>query len=194
MERWLPRAAFALLSLVAVGRVWLFEIVSVSNDSMAPALLAGELVWVWRGPLSEVHPGAVVLYSDSGVVSLKRIVAEAGQVVELTDGVLFVDGGSVRQETRIEQVARGCGVSEVTVSLEQWGEVRAPVLPAGDIFEEQIPPGHVYILGDNRAESSDSRQWGPLPASAIIGSAGRVLWSRDECGAMRWFRIGARVR
>ena len=60
-ERWIGRGVFALLSIVLIGRVWLFEVVSVSSDAMAPALLPEELVWVWRGPLASIEPGAVVL-------------------------------------------------------------------------------------------------------------------------------------
>ena len=193
-ERWLGRAFFALLSLVLIGRVWLFEVVSVANDAMAPALLPGELVWVWRGPLAAVEPGAVVLYEDSGVRGLKRVVASAGQQVEVTAGVLYLDGQSMHHGQQPLDWPRGCEVETVTATIEQWGDRRGAVLPSGDAPMETLPADHLYILGDHRAESSDSRQWGPLPSASVEGVAGRVLWSRDECGSLRWFRMGARVR
>lgn len=194
MERWSTRVGFALFSLLLIGRVWLFEVVSVANDSMSPALLTGELVWVWRGPLAEVSPGSVVLYEYSGVRSLKRVVAVGGQTVEVSAGALFIDGDAARQEDATILLPGDCGVSEMSGIIERWGEVQAAVRPAGEAFSEQVPPGAVYILGDHRAESSDSRQWGPLPESAIRGVAGRVLWSGGGCDSPRWFRIGQRVR
>ncbi|MDG1481569.1 MAG: signal peptidase I [Myxococcota bacterium] len=194
MERWSRRVSFALFSLLLIGRVWLFEVVSVANDSMSPALLSGELLWVWRGPLASVEPGSVVLYEHSGVRSLKRVVAQPGQTVEVSAGALFVNGDAARQEDAVISLYDDCSVSASAGVIERWGDVKAAVRPAGEAFSEQVPPGHVYILGDHRAESSDSRQWGPLPEAAIRGVAGRVLWSGGGCDSVRWFRIGRRVR
>ncbi|MFT5684639.1 MAG: signal peptidase I [Myxococcota bacterium] len=194
MDRWPSRVLFALFSLVLIGRVWLFEVVEVANDSMSPALMPGELVWVWRGPLANTETGSVVLYEDGGVRSLKRVVAGPGQTVEVSDGRLFVDGVTARQRTERVQVFRDCNGREVTGTVERWGAVEGVIRPAGEAFAEKIPLEHIYILGDHRAESSDSRQWGPLPESAVRGVAGRVLWSSGDCDSIRWFRIGQRVR
>jgi len=194
MERWSLRVGFALFSFLLIGRVWLFEVVSVANDSMSPALRSGELVLVWRGPLARVEPGAIVLYEHSGVRSLKRVVAQSGQTVEVSSGGLFVDGVAARQEDAVIALSKDCRVSEVAGVIEQWGGLKAAVRPAGEAFSEQVPPGHVYILGDHRAESSDSRQWGPLPESTIRGVAGWVLWSDGGCDSARRLRIGERVR
>jgi signal peptidase I len=193
-ERWVGRGFFALLSLVLIGRVWLFEVVSVANDAMAPALLPGELIWVWRGPLAAVEPGAVVLYEDSGVRGLKRVVASSGQQVEVTGGVLYIDGESMHRGSQGLDWPRGCEHETVTATVEQWGERRGAILPSGDAPMETVPDQHLYILGDHRSESSDSRQWGPLPSGSVEGVASRVVWSKDDCGALRWFRMGTRVR
>ena len=191
---WLSRLGFALLTVFLIGRVWFFEVVEVANDSMSPTLMAGELVWVWRGPPAHVQPGSVVLYDISDVRSIKRVVAEEGQIVELSAGALFVDGQGVRKGSELVAVERDCRVSEVRGEREQWGELGAVILPGGDAPSETIPENHVYILGDHRAASSDSRQWGPVPSAAVEGVVWRVVWSRDPCGTVRRFRLGARVR
>ena len=125
---------------------------------------------------------------------LKRVVGTAGQQIELTGGVLYRDGQSLQHGSEAVDWPRDCAVQTVTATVEQWGERQGLILPSGDAPMERIPPQHLYVLGDHRAESSDSRQWGPLPEAAVEGVAGRILWSRDRCGVVRWFRMGLRVR
>jgi len=86
---------------------------------------------------------------ESGQLFLKRIVAVGGETLSIKDGEAVVDG-----EAQDEQ---------------------AFTTPCGGGYEcnlpktIKVPPGHFFVLGDNRGESDDSRYWGPVAAASIIG-------------------------
>jgi signal peptidase I len=84
---------------------------------------------------------------SSRAVFIKRIVAGPGAVVLIRDGHAVVNG-----TVRPEPFAAACGGPDCNFSI--------PV---------RVPAGQYYVLGDNRAGSDDSRFWGPIPASSIVG-------------------------
>ena len=142
---------FALLALVRACAVEPFAVVS---SSMAPTVDDGDHVLVNK--LSgALRPGDLVIFEapPSGKVMLKRVVALAGQVVEIKDGVLHIDGRPAPEPY----------VDPRTVDSVYFGPLR-------------VPQRTVFVLGDLRAESLDSRTFGPVPASAIIGRVEARVW------------------
>jgi len=149
----------AALVLVAQWplRVWVAEPLVVRTSSMSPTLEPGERVVTWKAGAGHAtwHRGEVVSLRHDGQVWIKRIVAVGGDTVGLRDGRLVVDGRVVHEPwsdpERIDSV--------------YFGPVRVPV-------------GSVFVMGDNRADSEDSRSFGPVPGSAITGRVVAVVWPR----------------
>jgi signal peptidase I len=101
---------------------------------------------------------------------VKRIVAVAGQTVEVHGTTLTVDG--------------------VAIDDPHAHYVKPQHLDYGPFT---VPPDHVFVMGDNRDESYDSRFWGPVPVGDIKGLAMVIYWSWGEGGSVRWDRIGRTI-
>ena len=146
-------AGAGLLVSVLLVRGLVAAPLTVSSTSMEPTVPEGATVLVDKlGPrLLGVHRGDLVVFTspDDGGQALKRVVAVAGQQVALRDAVLHVDGVAVH-EPRVD-------LSRID------GTYFGPVT---------VPPDAVFVLGDNRAGSIDSRDYGAVPLSSV---SGRVL-------------------
>lgn len=150
-------------------RTWVME-----GPSMEPALMDGDrFVYLATAPaLGEV----VVLDSPSdGVRVVKRVVGMPGDRIELREGVLVRNGrvvtGSPRPASSSARVGRLCareqlGVHRYDISYDTGGfpDTHSPVV---------VPPHHVYVLGDDRDRSNDSRYFGPVAIRRVLG---RVAW------------------
>lgn len=147
-------AAFAIAMLV---QTFMFRITGILQNSMLPTVDPGDRVIVncmtyrFRDP----RPGEIIVVRDPQDEKkdiIKRVVAVGGDTVEITDGVLYVNGEVVDE----------------------------PYVVYEDVINGQpklsIPEGHVYVLGDNRPRSGDSRQAGPVAEDRIIGKVMCVMW------------------
>lgn len=91
---------------------------------------------------------------------IKRVVAVGGQTVEIRGGVLLVDGAAVDEPYVI------------------------PGRVAADYGPVTVPEDHVFVLGDNRTQSEDSRAFGAIPESSIVGRAFVRLWPPSRLGGI----------
>jgi signal peptidase I len=98
---------------------------------------------------------------DDSVNFIKRIVAGPGDTISVVEGHVIRNG--VREK---DSYIRSCGSSPAC-------NLRTPI---------KIPPGHWFMMGDNRGESDDSRYWGPVPTGWIIGEAIATYWPPDRIG------------
>ncbi len=160
--RWQVTTAAALLvaGAAVIVRTQYIDVVAVSSDSMAPTVCTGDTLLLARvHGTDEVAAGDIVTFSSpaDGAPAIKRVVAVGGQRLLITDGHLIVDGRAV---------------SEPYVD-------RAEV--SGVFFQTlDVPFGSVFVLGDHREVSVDSRSYGPVPVSAIGGRLLLTMWS--GCG------------
>lgn len=109
---------------------------------------------------------------------IKRIVALEGDIVETKGVSLYVNGQLIHDEA--------------------YAVHRYPQEAQESSFGPyKVPPGHVFAMGDNREESSDSRRWGPVPVENIKGKAFLIYWSKDgklwEVNKVRLNRIGKAI-
>ena len=199
------REIVGVVFFVTVLQVGLVQAYFVPTGSMEGTILPGELVIadkVTLGPrtpdwigipwtdigspvpalklpgLRAVRRGDVVVVrtpADRHVPYVKRVVALGGQVVEIRNKVLFVDGkpsprpdGEQHVDTGICPVgSRSHGIAPALGNRDNWGPYR-------------VPEDHLFLMGDNRDVSVDSRYFGPVPVSNIIGRARVVAFSFDK--------------
>ncbi len=180
---------------------------TVPSIAMTPTIYSGDYVMAVRG--SPVERGAVVIHDappgfPANGQLVKRVVAVGGDTVEVRDGALVLNGkpaerervaGPCRYEARSEG---GTWREEPCVGfVEKLGghtyeTYCTPYVPCGDVPLQTVPPGHVFVLGDHRDHSADSRAHGPVPENAIAGRAAFVYFSMGSSG-IRWERIGMTV-
>ena len=175
----------ALVALLV--RTFLLQGFRVPSHSMEDSLLLGERLLVEKlsyGPpvpytslrlpaLDEPAPGDLLVFrypADPKRTYLKRCVAVAGQQVEIRDKVVLVDG------VRVPVPALAKNVDPRVFA--------AGKLPRDNMAPRQVPLGQLFVLGDNRDYSRDSRAWGFLPRELVVGRALWVYWSCEAGGAI----------
>lgn len=181
-RRWLGVAVAALLSAVAL-RAFVLGVVRVRTGSMEPTVAEGE-IRVWSRLATPTVGDVVVvrLPDEPDVVHVKRLVAVGPAEVELVQGRLYVDGVGLGEEAEpLEWQDASCRPRRAESVRERVGDTSWRVVAAGDHDREILHAGEVWLLGDARRTSHDSRQWGPLPAAAIEGVLTGVAWTPGAC-------------
>lgn len=149
--------AIAVVGLVALGLRFVAEPMRVSSDSMSPTFTTGDEVLVQKLGAHARRPSSgdvvVVRSPASGDLMIKRVAALGGQTVGIADGVLKVDGKPVPEPY----------VDRAQVDGTYFGPVR-------------VPQDTVFLLGDHRLGSVDSRSFGPVPVRSIIGKVALRVW------------------
>lgn len=138
----------------------------------------------------------VVLFSPAdGVRLVKRVVALPGDQLEMRDNQLFVNGQPARQSPIEVSQSEETGTAYV-LDEDLFGHMHkmmiTPDIPAHRSFGPvTVPPGHYFVLGDNRDNSNDSRFIGFIQRRRIVGKAVAVAFSLDRSNYFvpRWTRF-----
>lgn len=132
----------------------------VEGPSMQPTLETGDRVLVEKLGYRFGDPergDVALLRGDDGDLLIKRVAALPGETVAARGGSIYVDGQPLREPYALRATPATLTVEPTTV-----------------------PPGHVYVLGDNRGNSTDSRYFGPVPQERLVGEAVVILWPPDH--------------
>ena len=138
--------------------------IRVDGFSMEPTLKSGEFVVVNKLAyrFGEPDTGDVIVFQyprDPDQEYIKRVIGTPGDTVSIIDGQVYVNG-------------------------EQLKETYIAAAPSYQSEERTIPENSLYVLGDNRNNSSDSHTWGPVPMEFVIGKALFVYWPPDRWGVV----------
>ena len=204
------RSFFPVFLIVLLLRSFLVEPFRIPSGSMLPTLLIGDFILVnkyeygIRLPmlnakvLENGQPGRgdIIVFRypvDPSVPFIKRVVGLPGDHVVHRDKALYVNGAPVPQQAATGGADINSGPA---LSLtEELGAVSHQILvdpyrlgPEADVL---VPPGHYFVLGDNRDNSRDSRYWGFVPDQNLIGRA-FFIWMNFSFknGGIKWKRIG----
>jgi len=209
LRRALPTALLLIAAAqgtsFAVKR-WLYDGSRIPSGSMVPTLLVGDAILFKKGR-SGITRGDVIVFefpSDRSTIYVKRVVALGGDTVEVRNGVVSINGVELEQ-TPIEGICpaedRPGLENEPTsckLARESNGGRTYPIMfdygrPASDEPRIRVPANTVFVLGDNRDNSYDSRRWGALPLDHIKGKATVIYLSNDPKTGPRWSRIGQAI-
>ena len=184
----------AILSLfVDTVRPHQVEPFRIPSASMEPSILEGDFLLAdkrYNCPNCEGRVGAgdigIFVYpNDRTTYYIKRVIGLPGDHVTIKGHEVAVNGKSLTREESVD--------GERIVVREQSGERRWRVQwdknAAGADVDVTVPPGQIFLLGDNRDNTTDSRKFGAVPLSDLVGRARQIWFSKSESG-VRWERLG----
>jgi signal peptidase I len=163
-----------LVALLVVGlvRTFAFQAFWIPSSSMVPTLGVNDRVLVQKAFFSwhDVREGDIVVFSHPPLDQcggpqegdlVKRVIALPGQTIYSSGNSIYVNGRLLAEPY-----------------LPHYDPLGPPI--ASSQHPYRVPPGEFYLLGDNRSDSCDSRYWGPIKGSSIVGKVVLVWWHDDR--------------
>lgn len=155
---WVISIAIAIVVAISI-RTFVFEPIFVSGDSMLPTLQSNQSLGVEKVSryFSLPKQGEIVIVTDpdNNETLVKRVIGLPGDTIEIKNSTVYINGQPLHEDY---------------TSKDPYNDIKPLTVPADSIF----------VMGDNRANSKDSRFFGPVNKDAIIGHALFVIWPLNE--------------
>ncbi|KGP72124.1 signal peptidase [Pontibacillus yanchengensis Y32] len=164
--KWVRTILFAIVLAMAF-RTFLFASYIVDGKSMEPTLFDGNLLMVNKVVYDWTdvhHEDVIVFHANKKEDYVKRVIGLPGDRIEYKDDMLYLNGQKV-DEKYLDPFRQNDG-KPLTESFT--------LEDATD--RKEVPEGHVFVLGDNRRESLDSRYFGFVPIETIVGKVDVRYW------------------
>lgn len=201
-------------------RSFVVEAYQIPSGSMIPTLEVGDhifvnkLIYGVRIPFTEIkfgthfrqpRRGEIIVFThpvghDQDLI--KRVVAVGGDEVELRDNIVYVNGVATARkdegarhyfdfdETTSQWVERDAEAFGQSIGGASFTTLQDPTVAPRRFAPVRVPEGKLFVMGDNRDNSADSRYWGFVPLNLVRGRAMVVWWSRGEPEGIRFGRFG----
>lgn len=176
--------------------------IRIPSSSMEPTLLVGDFLLMDKQldapgttrllPPSAIARDDIVVFhdpiDDPAIHLVKRVIGLPGDRLHLHDGIVFLNGKPLREPYAIHRAAApdayrddfpSLHTIDATVNPNWWIRLRT-LVHEGEIT---VPPNDYFVMGDNRNNSEDSRYWGFVPRSAIVGKPLLIYFSFRQPGA-----------
>ncbi|MBF0175551.1 MAG: signal peptidase I [Magnetococcales bacterium] len=210
--------------VLAVGialfvRTFIIEPFKIPSGSMIPTLLVGDYLFVNKLAYGHRIPftrdrvlfghgpqrGDIAVFEyprEPNKDYIKRIIGLPGDRIVYDHKRLVINGKPVAYETSGPFSYKNEHTYEVNAErrLESIGKGAYSILVQPQLefmdrrTETVVPPGHYFVMGDNRDNSNDSRVWGFVPSYRLVGKAVALFWSWDShASSPRWYRVASAV-
>ena len=213
------RAFFPVILAVFLLRSFVIEPFRIPSGSMLPSLYIGDFILVSKFsyglrlpilntrvmPVGEPERGDVMVFrfpKDPSTNFIKRVIGLPGDVITYRGKRLTVNGEPVvvQKTELLPELTAQRGQRSLSSFLESIGQSEHAIVLDDNrhsrSLKVSVPPGHFFVMGDNRDHSNDSRYWGFVPKENIVGKAFFVWFSWDSPGGggVNWHRLGTVIQ
>jgi signal peptidase I len=182
-----------LMSAADIMRQRMVQAFNIPTAAMEPGLLRGDMLFAdkryncpgCKTPAARGDIGIFVYPNDRTQYYIKRVIGLPGDHVSIMSHSIVVNGRSLSRS----EVVEGDHIVVTELAGPHSWRVQWNKTGASHDFDLTVPPGQIFLLGDNRDLSTDSRQFGTVPLSDLVGKA-RQIWFSYGDGGVRWGRLG----